>query len=97
MGMDTLSVKDLTEILTRLSCYAFQFAYSAGIIFVILSGIRYMMAGGNSEKATAAKKNFAGVLIGLLVILGVSVIITSIAYNLDYDLRIIPLVTCKLK
>lgn len=95
MGLD-LSVQDLTTILTRLSCYAFNFAYSAGIIFVIIAGIRFMMAGGNSEKTGAAKKNFVGVLIGLLVILGVSVIITSIASNLGYTLRIIPLVTCKL-
>lgn len=91
MGAD-LTVQGVINIFQGLACYAFNIAFSVLIIAIIISGIRYMAAGGSSEKAGKAKKNFFNVLIGGLVILGVSVIITSVAAAVGSSFNAIPLV-----
>ena len=40
----------------------------AAVIIIIISGIRFMTSGGNSDKATEARKTLTGALIGLAVI-----------------------------
>lgn len=86
-----MTVQGLINIATGLSCYLFDMALTVLFIFIIAAGIRYMFAGGNTEKVAKAKANFRWVLIGGLVIMGVLVIINSVAANVgsSYRLKII--------
>lgn len=77
-GVD-LNMQGVINIFQGLACYALSFASTGLVIFTILAGFRYMWAGGNSEKVTAAKKNFGQVLIGAVVIFGTYVIINTIS------------------
>ena len=78
-GAEDLTIQGVINIFNGLACWGFSVALSLATIFLIVSGIRWMAAGDNSEKVTSAKKNFFWVLIGILVILVVAVIINSVA------------------
>ena len=92
-GID-LRVQDIVAIFQRVACWSVSVSESILIIFIIIAGFRIMAAGGNAERYTAAKKNFQYVLIGALVILGVSVIISTVAAAVGSSLRIVPF-TCR--
>ena len=62
------------------------------VIFIILAGLRFMNARGDPVAFTVAKKNFNHVLLGLLVIMGVYVIIATVANAVGADFSFIPLV-----
>lgn len=89
MGID-LDIPGVINIFEGLACYAYSFAGTGLIIFIILAGFRYMAAGGNPERVGAAKKNFGQVLIGAIVILGTSVIISSVAAAVGSSFNAIP-------
>ena len=74
-----LTIQDVITIVQNLACWLFNIAVTACMIFIIFSGIRYMAAGGNTERMGQAKRNFYQVLIGTLVIFGVTVIINTVA------------------
>ncbi len=91
--MDTgvsLTIADIIRILGRFSNFLFDAAYGLCVIFIIVAGVRYMLAGGNAEKIGDAKKNFSWVLIGVLVIFAVNVIINSVAAAVGSPFRISP-------
>lgn len=48
------------------------------VIFIIWSGIMYMMAGDDTTKATAAKGKLKSAIIGAAIILGVGVIMATV-------------------
>ena len=83
-----ITVQGLVNIANNLACYIADIAFLLLVIFIILSGFRWMAAGGNSEKVGKAKKNFTYVLIGGLVILGVSGIINTVAVAVGSSFRI---------
>lgn len=87
MGTD-ITVDGLINIANKLSCYFYDIAITGLVIFTIVAGIRFMMAGGNPEKVGQAKKNFRTVLIGALVIFGVFVIINTISASVGSSYRI---------
>ena len=61
--------------------------------FYIIAGLRFMAARGEPKAYDTAKTNFRHVLIGLLVIMGVYVIIATIANAVGVtDFSFIPLV-----
>ena len=88
---EDLTIQDVFTILTGIACWLSRVAGSLMVIFIILAGFRFMNARGDSAKWTSAKKNFAHVLIGSLVILGVYVIIATIANAVGADFSFIPL------
>lgn len=49
------------------------------VIMITLSGVKYAMAGPDTTKATKAKDSLKNAIIGALVILGVGVIIQTVA------------------
>lgn len=51
------------------------------IIIIIVSGIRYMTAGGDAEKATTARKGIINGVIGLIIVIG-ALFILALAQNL---------------
>ena len=84
------TVDNIIAIFDGLVCWLSSIAGSLIIIFIIIAGIRYMAAGGNSEKVEDAKKNLRWVLIGVLVILGANVIISSIVAAVGSSVSLIP-------
>ena len=77
--MNITTFADLVSIVTRLACWALSVMIAVIVIFIIIAGIRFMLAGGSSERFSSAKTNFKLVLIGALVIIGVYVIIITVA------------------
>ena len=50
----------------------------AAVIVIIVSGIRYMTSGGDSQKVSSAKNTMIGAIAGLLIIVLAQTIITFI-------------------
>ncbi|MDO8591370.1 MAG: hypothetical protein Q7R60_00395 [bacterium] len=91
-GID-LTIQDVFNIINGLACWATRVAMAVMVIFIILAGLRFMNARGEPAAFTAARKNFNHVLIGLLVIMGVYVIIATVANAVGItDFSFIPLV-----
>ena len=90
---DNLNITDVIKILNGFACWALRIAWILIIIFIILSGMRYMWAGGRSTEMETARKNFMGVLIGALVILGFNVILLTVNAAVDSNFGFIPF-TC---
>lgn len=74
-----LKIQDVFDIITGLACWLTRVAGLLIIIFIVIAGIQFMAAGGDPTKWENAKKNFKMVLWGTLVILGVYVIIATVA------------------
>jgi len=90
-GID-LTIQSVFGIITGLACWFTRFALILIVVYIIIYGIKFMMAQGNETKFTEAKKSFTWGLVGILVILGTYTIIATVANALgaDYTL-IIPL------
>lgn len=90
---EDLAIQDVFNIINGLACWLTRVAGAIMVIFIILAGLRFMNARGDPTAFTAAKKNFNHVLIGLLVIMGVYVIIATVANAVGVtDFSFIPLV-----
>lgn len=91
-GID-LTIQDVMDIINGLACWLTRIATAIMVIFLVLAGMRFMYAQGDTSKLTAAKKNFQQVLIGILVIMAVYVIIATVANAVGRtDFSLIPLV-----
>ncbi len=90
-GVD-LTVEGIFNIITGLACWLSRVAVAVMIIFIVLAGLRFMNARGDAGKWTTAKKNFNQVLSGTLVIMGVYVIIATVANAVGANFSFIPLV-----
>lgn len=75
---DDLDFNGVVMIFKRLGKFMVTAAVSLSVIYLIISGIRYMRAGDNPQEALKARKNFIYVLIGIVVIVGFGVIINTV-------------------
>ena len=66
-------------ILSRLSCYVFQFAAILFVVWIIYAGVKFLSVRGNPTALSEAKKTFFYSLLGGLVIYGVYTIILTVA------------------
>ena len=90
---EDLAIQDVFAIINGLACWFSRVAVLLMVIFIILAGIRFMAARGDPKAYETAKKNFVQVLIGLLVIMGVYIIIATVANAVGVtDFSFIPLV-----
>lgn len=80
-----LTITSIEDIIQGLACWIYRIAFLLIIIFIVLTGIRYISSGGNPTKLTSAHQSFKWVVIGAVVILGVGVIIATIANFLGVD------------
>lgn len=65
---------------------AFVISLIAGftaLIVIMLSGAKYIMAGGDAQKATAARNTLIGAVIGLVIIVSASLIITFVVSRMN--------------
>lgn len=54
----------------------------AAVIVIIISGIRYIISGGDSQKVSSAKSTLIGAVVGLVVIVLAQTIITFVVKRL---------------
>jgi len=74
----------VTQILPGVTKMLMAFAGIASFIFLVISGIRFMVAYGNSEAVTGAKRQAQWAIIGLLIsILGYAIV--SIISSITFD------------
>jgi len=71
-------IQDLGCIFSRLLWIVMLASGAAVTIFLILSGIRYMAAGGDEKAIAQARKSFYTAALGFALILGAATIITMI-------------------
>lgn len=90
-GVD-LTIEGVFNIITGLACWLTRVVGAVMVIFIVLAGLRFMNARGDTGEWTAAKKNFNQVLLGTLVIMGVYVIIATVAKAVGTDFSFVPLV-----
>lgn len=91
-GVD-LTVEGVFNIVNGLACWLTRVAAAVMVIFVVIAGLKFMAARGNSSAYESAKKNMQHVLVGLVVIMGVYVIIATVANAVGAtDFSFIPLV-----
>ncbi|MDP2648259.1 MAG: pilin [Candidatus Yanofskybacteria bacterium] len=69
----------IKEIIDDVVTFIIYLAGIVMVVFFILSGFKWLQAGGNSTKQQAAKDMFKAAVIGSLIILGVGVIINTIS------------------
>lgn len=77
-GID-LTIQGVFGIITGLVCWFTRFALILIVVYIVIYGIKFMMAQGNPTKYEEAKKSFTWGLVGVLVILGTYTIIATVA------------------
>lgn len=89
-GVD-LTIQSVFGIITGLVCWFTRFALVLIVVYIVIFGIKFMMAQGNDTKLTEAKKSLTWGLVGVLVILGTYTIIATVANALGANYSPIPL------
>lgn len=89
-----LTVQGVFGIITGLVCWFTRFALILIVVYIIIFGIKFMMAQGNPTKYEEAKKSFTWGLVGVLVILGTYTIIATVANALGADYSLIVPLNC---
>ena len=88
---EDLTIQGVFNIINGIACWLLRVVSVVMVIFVILAGFRFMAARGDPRAFVSAKKNFFHVFVGILVILGVYVIIATVANAVGADFSFIPL------
>lgn len=86
-----LTIQSVFGIITGLACWFTRFALILIVVYLVIFGIKFMTAQGNTTKYEEAKKSFTWGLVGVLVVLGTYTIIATIANALGADYSFIPL------
>ncbi len=92
-GVD-LTIQSVFGIITGLVCWFTRFALILIVVYIVIFGIKFMMAQGNQTKYEEAKKSFTWGLVGVLVILGTYTIIATVANALGADYTLIIPLNC---
>ncbi len=92
-GVD-LTIQSVFGIITGLVCWFSRFALVLIVVYIIIYGVKFMMAQGNQTKYEEAKKSFTWGLVGVLVILGTYTIIATVANALGADYSLIIPLSC---
>lgn len=93
-GAEQFSIQWVFGIITGLACWFTRFALILVVIYIIIYGIKFMMAQGNPTKFEDAKKSFTWGLIGVLVILGTYTIIATVANALGANYSLVVPLNC---
>lgn len=70
------------DLVARLINWVLWFAFVLAVIYLIYSGILYITAGGDSEKATKGRTGVINAVIGIIIILLALAIVTWVANTL---------------
>lgn len=64
--------------INSISEYVLAVVGSIMVILLFVAGIKYLTAGGNSDREESAKKSFTGAVIGLFLVMGAYLILSII-------------------
>ncbi len=74
-----VTLAEIERLIQRIAQFLIISGVIIAVIFIIWGGITYMMAGGDSTKAGEAKTRIINGVIGAAVVLGVGVILSTLA------------------
>lgn len=96
LGPRGLTLAELGSLIAIVGSFLTNVGVLLAIIAIIVSGIMYMKAGDNQIQITKAKSWFKNALLGALIVLGVGVIINTIAnvVSREFFCRLIVLGRC---
>ena len=89
-----LTIQSVFGIITGLVCWFTRFALILMVVYIVIYGIKFMMAQGNETKFGEAKTSFTWGLVGVLVILGTYTIIATVANALGANYALIVPLRC---
>ncbi len=79
VGGGGLTIGEVQSIIKLVAQFLIGVGVIIAVIFIIWGGITYMAAGANEELATKAKQRIYNGVIGAAVVLGVGVILQTVA------------------
>lgn len=79
IGGTAVTLGDITDWVQTIATTLMGVAVFIAIIFIVWGGITYMAAGGDEAKAGEAKKRILNGIIGAAVVLGVGLILQTVA------------------
>ncbi len=88
VNWDDPQLADLVPVFNRVYNTAILSAGAVFIIWMIISGIRYMAAGGDEKAIAAARSSLTYAVVGFILILGAYAIIAILGNLLGGDLGI---------
>lgn len=74
-----LTLNEVDSIIDRLATFLIIISVVLAVVFIVWAGITYMAAGANESKVTEAIARLKNGIIGAAIVLGVGVIIQTIA------------------
>lgn len=74
-----ITLNEIEALIRRIAQFLIIVSVIIAVIFIIWGGVMYMAARGNEEQATAAKTTIFNGVIGAAVVLGVGVILQTLA------------------
>jgi len=84
LGGDTISLDNplesntFTELVQGIAYWAFVFSIPLAVIVLIIIGIQFMLSGGDEKKVTAARNNLKWVIVGIVILLLSTVMVSII-------------------
>ncbi|MCL4353721.1 pilin [Patescibacteria group bacterium] len=78
-GANVATLNCVKAVFYNVINYAFVFAGVAALVFVILSGIKFLTSGGDPKQVEGARQTMTYAIIGLVIILLSSAILNLIA------------------
>lgn len=77
-NVNTSSLEGVTQLLQNAAVILMGFVGALSVIFIIVGGIQYITAAGNSGGTERAKKTITYAIVGLILALSTTAIITLI-------------------
>ena len=74
-----IDLDDIEELVKRIAQFLIVISVIVAVIFIIWGGVMYMAARGDETRVTAAKGTIFNGIIGAAVVLGVGVILQTLA------------------
>jgi len=75
------NISDLGEFINRLIEFATAFVAVIAVLYLIISGFQYIMAGGDQKKVGAARSAIQNTIIGLVIVVGAFVVVKFVLIN----------------
>jgi len=75
----------LQILITQIANFLIIVGGIIAVIAILVSGIKYMMAGDDTAKVKSAQEGLKTAIIGTFVVLGLGVILSTVAYIVRYQ------------
>ncbi len=77
-GLDPLGGLSVPQLINRIILQALPLIGALFLLMFIWGGARYLTAGGDSQKVKAATKTLTNAIIGIMIVLGAYIIVSSL-------------------